>query len=415
MEVTGNSAYDKGRIAGKHTAKFVLVVLGIIGLRLLFSLGGSTPAAPSVRQPVAPASRRSSANDLPSPGDPSLRGGQNTFASNPARLQISAVQWLAANPWVPIMGSCFAVPGLLLLFVKPPAGFVLLLTGAAIAGHQLYMAKHKFFGGDVCPGIVLSAQENLVAVYTDLVAAGGQSFPAIRILKQPLNRMTGEPAYDGMRVAAAATYCGNVKDSAWKNFEPEVINCVVPDADEIERVLRSISLEKWQALDGWLAHIPVANPGLYEMWKMNAAGATANAGPAEVFYAPGKPWFKTTPAIIGFSVTGAVVGLLIAVLSIWNIWLHRHRTAFPASHNTTMPAAPGQFSPARGASSPSPFDLKQTGPFAADTRVEANWGGSWIPGKITRVNPGGFSVMVQLEDRRFPHPIGLPTNQIRLK
>lgn len=54
------------------------------------------------------------------------------------------------------------------------------------------------------------------------------------------------------------------------------------------------------------------------------------------------------------------------------------------------------------------------GPCHSGDLVQANWGGKWTPGKITRVNPGGFTLMVQLEDSRYPEPIVLSTNQIRL-
>jgi hypothetical protein len=51
--------------------------------------------------------------------------------------------------------------------------------------------------------------------------------------------------------------------------------------------------------------------------------------------------------------------------------------------------------------------------YAVGDKVEANWAGGWIPGKITQVNPGGFSVMVKLEDSRFPYPIALSVHQLR--
>ena len=46
--------------------------------------------------------------------------------------------------------------------------------------------------GDVNPAIVVSTEPFLVAVSTDLTT-GGDSYPAIKVLRQPLQRMTGGP------------------------------------------------------------------------------------------------------------------------------------------------------------------------------------------------------------------------------
>jgi hypothetical protein len=59
--------------------------------------------------------------------------------------------------------------------------------------------------------------------------------------------------------------------------------------------------------------------------------------------------------------------------------------------------------------------LTQTGDFMTGSAVSAHWGGKWVPGSIQSINPGGFSVMVQLDDPHFPLPIVLSTNQLRLR
>ena len=192
---TGNSAYDSGRQAGKKTAPVVLVVMGLVGLWLLLKSDDEMrPAAP---QRQAPAAR-----------SPSLRAGQNTFASNPALLRLNTGQWLAANSWVLIVSSCFAIAGVVFLFIKLPVAIVLLITAIILIVQKTRQARQKFFMGDVCPGVVLYAEQNLVAVFTNLKAGGNAARPAVKILKQPLRRFTTEPAYDGMRVAAAALYYG---------------------------------------------------------------------------------------------------------------------------------------------------------------------------------------------------------------
>ena len=390
---TGNSAYDSGRQAGKKTAPVVLVVMGLVGLWLLLKSDDEMrPAAP---QRQAPAAR-----------SPTLRAGQNTFASNPALLRLNTGQWLAANSWVLIVSSCFAIAGVVFLFIKLPVAIVLLITAIILIVRKTRQARQKFFMGDVCPGVVLYAEQNLVAVFTDLKAGGNAARPAVKILKQPLHRFTTEPAYDGMRVAAAALYYGNVRQAAWQDFSPEVINCVVRDPEEIARVLGSIPEPAWQDLDNCLAQVAVAKPGLYRIWDASSA---AGASQGETDFAPAKPWFKTTPAIIGLSVLGAIAALIVGlpVLGLVSRSMN-HRNAI--SHRINPAPPPAMMNPPMMPSQPT-----QTGPFAVDGKVEANWAGGWIPGKITSIHPGGFTVMVQLDDSRFPMPIMFPTNRIRLK
>lgn len=415
---SGSSAYDSGKKAGKFTAPVVLVALGIFGLKLLLSSDDERPAAPVRRTP----------GSAVAPGQPALRGGQDTFASNPARLKLNAGAWLAANPAVIAVIGGVTLAGVVVLFLKPVAGIALLVTAGIVFYRAVQEAKQKFFAGDVCPGVVLSAAQNLVAVFTDLKAGGNLPRPAIKILKQPLNRMTAEPAYDGMRVAAAALYHGNVQAAAWQNFSPEVIHCVVADPEEIARVVGSISESEWQALDGWLAHIPVAKPALYKLWEMNLA-VTGEAEPA----APAKPWFKTIPAIIAFSVVGAIFGLVLLAYVIGTIGLHRMRQApanptpprysapaasgtLPSGVTVTTPTHAGNPSNAPMPTPPLPPETPpQVGAFAVGSAVQANWAGGWIPGTITKINYGGHSMMVKLNDARFPYPIVLNTNQLRLK
>ena len=431
-QTTGNAAYEKGRKVGKYSAPFVLVLLGIYGLRLLLSSGESAPAAPAIRH--------SPTSNLPPPGDPSLRGGQGTFASNPAMLKLSAGQWLAANPSTIYVALGMAVVGLAVVFIKFPIGAVLLVSSGIFLYREIREAKQKFFGGDVCPGIVLSAEQNLVAVYTDLVAAGSRPYPVIQIMKQPLHRMTAGQAYDGMRVATAALYLGDVKAPAWKNFWPEVINCVVHDPTEIERVLGSISEREWQMLDACLAQIPEAKLGLHHISPASLAAVapaedSLSYTSTETGFAPSRPWFKSPAAIFAFVGVGLIAAMMLTSVIIVALARPKNRPTFPDHRpfTTLAPAAPaaafGQSQPLQGApATPSsaqapqtvsrttpPATLTQTGPFAVDSQVEANWAGGWIPGIITRVNPGGFSVMVQLEDARFRHPIVLSTNQVRLK
>lgn len=130
---------------------------------------------------------------------------------------------------------------------------------------------------------------------------------------------------------------------------------------------------------------------------------------------PAKPWYKTIPAIVGFSVAGSIVGvvLLIAVLATASHWAMQRRSAShrPATPMISPPSRPAPPTPAASER----WQPTQTGPYTSGANITAQWAGKWIPGTVVSINPGGFSVMVKLEDSRFPHPIVLSTNQLRLR
>jgi hypothetical protein len=415
-----SDAYKQGQKIGKYLAPVLVVVLGICGLRLLM---GSDEAP----RPTTPAIRRSPTSSLPPPGDPSLRGGQDTFASNPAMLRISAWQWLAANPSTIYVYLGTAVVGLAVVFIKFPIGAVLLVSAVIIFFNEIREAKMKFFGGDVCPGIVLSAEQNLVAVYAELGTGNAdRPYPAIQIMKQPLHRMTTGQACDGMRVATAALYYGDAKAPAWKNFWPEVINCVVHDPAEIERVFGSISEQEWQMLDACLAQIPEAKLGLHHISPASLATVVAEEAQAaytstESGFAPTRPWYKSPVAIIAGAALGIVTILTIGSIIIAAMNRQKpHASPFPTHVPAAMqPSATPRSTPGQPSQNPAmtaqPAPAAPAVQYAVGSAVEANWAGGWIPGKVTRINLGGHTVMVQLEDRRFPHPIVFSMSQLRPK
>jgi hypothetical protein len=91
-------------------------------------------------------------------------------------------------------------------------------------------------------------------------------YPVIKILNQPLDKMTGGPPKPGKPLAAVALYEGNLGSDHWSNFSPVVVNCVSTNAAAIERVRQSIEDEEWLALKKGLAQVPrPLRPGLYRV------------------------------------------------------------------------------------------------------------------------------------------------------
>lgn len=121
------------------------------------------------------------------------------------------------------------------------------------------------------------------------------------------------------------------------------------------------------------------------------------------------------PGGVNFPVKRVLAGLgilagffLLALVAIYLFYSSHRSHRPPAPFTPTVKAA----APAPGDNPPAPADAPSA-VYAAGQKVSANWGGHWTAGKITQVNPGGFSMMVQLEDARWPQPIVLSTNLLR--
>jgi hypothetical protein len=106
---------------------------------------------------------------------------------------------------------------------------------------------------------------------------------------------------------------------------------------------------------------------------------------------------------------GIMAGLFVlALAAIYLVYGSRRSNRMPAPFTPTVTSsapAPGDNPPASAATPSAAYTVGQ--------KVSAKWAGQWIAGKITEVNSGGFSAMVQLEDARWPQPIVLSTNLLR--
>jgi hypothetical protein len=109
----------------------------------------------------------------------------------------------------------------------------------------------------------------------------------------------------------------------------------------------------------------------------------------------GSSFFPVNKALQGLRVMAAL--LMVVVVALYLYGAHRARMRRAEMFHPPAPVS-------------SPVTV---GPYNVGDKVQASWGGKWTSGKITTINPGGFSLMVQLDDPRFPQPIVLSTNQIR--
>jgi len=197
-------------------------------------------------------------------------GSREAMASNPGRVPVHYWHYFRCFPRYPLVLAC-----LMLVFIAAAfwhwgfwAGFVVLLVA-----NYLYWSGARWQGlyGDVNPAVVVSTDPYLVAGFTDLGTGPREHGPAIKVGRQPLQRMTGGPPALDTRLATVATYFGSDKASHWDDFFPEVVNCLTTDAKVVARTLATILDDEWEQLDEGLKKVPRPyKPGLCKLGPENA-------------------------------------------------------------------------------------------------------------------------------------------------
>ncbi len=199
----------------------------------------------------------------------------DTQASNPGNVK---VDYLFAFLNYPTGTLVMVAIGLVLLglgawnFMTPNAG----KSGAGFVGVGIgtfvlcawgwYMFSRTMIYGCANPGLVVDADQGLVAVITDLDCGIGEEHWVIKITKQPLSKMTGGPAQDGMRVGTVAGYAGDPNKGHWDTFEPWPVNCLTRDKKRIKKVLSTFSARDWALLNEGLKEVPTPyKPG---QWRV---------------------------------------------------------------------------------------------------------------------------------------------------
>ena len=115
-----------------------------------------------------------------------------------------------------------------LYFVKPLLGLVLLAAVVLTFFHSLREAKAVFAGGTVFAAQVIDGKRNLIAVFGDLSKVNRPA-PAIKVIRQPLERLLGTRPTKGMRLAYVGIYNGVAGRSRWLNFSGWLVNAGTPD------------------------------------------------------------------------------------------------------------------------------------------------------------------------------------------
>jgi len=110
---------------------------------------------------------------------------------------------------------------------------------------------------------VVAHAPDLIAVYSDL-STGGEPYPVVKVLRHPLDRMTGGRPPLGTRLATVALFRGAPNRPRWIDFTPIAVNCASSDTAAIERVVAGIRQREWQAMEEALRQVPTPyRPGVY--------------------------------------------------------------------------------------------------------------------------------------------------------
>jgi hypothetical protein len=145
-----------------------------------------------------------------------------------------------------------------------------MLIGATVCGVLTFLywtrVREHFRHGCALPAIVISVDKQLVAVLTDLTTGDG-NYPAVKILHQPLSKMTGGPARKNQRLVAVALYEPSpTQNKHWATFHPKVVNCVTNNEVAIHQTLETIDDSDFDELISYLEQIPKKTVGLHKMW-----------------------------------------------------------------------------------------------------------------------------------------------------
>ena len=190
----------------------------------------------------------------------------NTAASNPGKFKASILQYSKAYPKWPMIwfGGLFAS---IIMCIVTPWFLIVAAFFAFATWFYCTQLRTQFIAGCVNPGIIVSIQPPLVAIYTDL-AKGGNKFPVVKIEAHPIHRMSTGAAEQDQKITTVAFY-ESMEDELehWTDFIPRLTACATSDRRIIQKQLKSIESDDWANLKAALSQVPKPlTPGLYRYY-----------------------------------------------------------------------------------------------------------------------------------------------------
>lgn len=200
-------------------------------------------------------------------------------ASRPGELQVELLHHCRCFPRFTLICSLLLLGFGWLAIQGHPVAWVPVVLVAALMWLAVKRAQSQFQRGDLNPGKVVSVSPYRVAVFADM-RYGGPSYPAIKVLPQPLEKQPGAPPKLGEYVAVVATYHPPTDNGHWNDISPVAVQCATSSVAEIRRALGRLDQGDWRDLEEGLSQLAnPAAPGLYPVqihWR-DAALAAAHA------------------------------------------------------------------------------------------------------------------------------------------
>ena len=169
----------------------------------------------------------------------------NTSAAVPGRLVPTRrrfARYFGRGP----MEQCGLYVGSFLPTTVAPSAF-----GLRKAARRWVATCEHLEYGCLGPSLVVDGPRGRVATFTNLNARGERSFPAVRIIDEPLHLLPRELAEEGARLASACIYFGSAESSAagyWEDFLPMLVDCLVEDRSACAGARARLKKLAWTAL-----------------------------------------------------------------------------------------------------------------------------------------------------------------------
>ncbi len=233
---------------------------------------------------------------------PALSPQTGYGASLPGNISASALVWLRCFPQAYIPNLLLAVVFAIIpfvIFLYPPSRMQGVYIVCGIWGAlNLLSPLGKFSAtrrccrnGSLCPAVVVSVNPPLIAVSTDLSKSAEESWPALKILRQPLRAVSGPPLQIGDRLPAVSFYLsrsamatsasratglnlGASDKPYWYDFSPVAVPCITDDPAVIQKAMQRLteSGDLWAELQAGLAQVPQPyRVGLYRLNRETGA------------------------------------------------------------------------------------------------------------------------------------------------
>ena len=175
-----------------------------------------------------------------------------SLASLEGGIHVRALVYAGHFPLWPSVLSASLLVGAGLCVKSMVALVIVLLALLSLWVYWSHVKAH-FLRGCLNPGVVVSVEPFLVAVYTDL-STGDGSYPVIKILRHP--RPAGTSLRVGMRVATAALYSQPASDNHWADFNPKLNDSATSDREENRQALAKLPERDWDHFSEELSKLP---------------------------------------------------------------------------------------------------------------------------------------------------------------